>query len=114
MRVTRLKCEYAERYQAKRQPNCGCLECANKWAAAGGSLITMQDFWIFCRSHDWFHEMSDDGRVHRAGAANMDYLKKLAKELGPEAEKILEQWTAHHYSGPQFQREKIEPPPFPY
>lgn len=114
MNVTRLKCEYADRYTAKRQPNCGCLECANKWAAAGGSLITLQDFWCFCRSHDWFHEMSDDPSAHRAGRLNMEYLKKIAEELGKEAETILARWYAHHYSGPAFQREKIEPPPFPY
>lgn len=32
-RPRRAKCTYADRYQAKRAPICGCQVCAEKWAA---------------------------------------------------------------------------------
>lgn len=28
------KCSYADRYQAKRKPTCGCTVCNVKWEAA--------------------------------------------------------------------------------
>ena len=34
MKVTRERCDYADKYQAKREPTCGCAICDVKWKAA--------------------------------------------------------------------------------
>ncbi len=31
MKITKLKCSYYKKYQAKIKPRCGCLKCALKW-----------------------------------------------------------------------------------
>ena len=34
MEVTKMRCDYADKYQAKREPTCGCAICDVKWKAA--------------------------------------------------------------------------------
>ena len=46
--------------------------------------------------HDWFHEMSDDYGVWERGQADWKRLSHSAKQLGPQAERLLEDFSMHH------------------
>jgi hypothetical protein len=62
--------------------------------------MTKQEFYDLCEKHDWYHAMSDDHRVWRAGESSMDRLKREAQNWGYQD--LLTAWSRYHYTGAPF------------
>ena len=70
--------------------------------------MTTAEYFTAVERHDWFYQFSDDHRVYVAG--NADY-ERLVKEATDDTKKrILNDWSAYHYSGPPFGKSKAPKP----
>lgn len=60
--------------------------------------------------HDWFYMMSDDGGVYHRGYNTERLLQDRAKALGPEARRLMADYSAHVFSGETFGKERKPEP----
>jgi hypothetical protein len=60
--------------------------------------LSLRDYWDELDGHDWFHAMSDDGSVWRAGQNHLTYLESEANN-SPEHKKLFKEFQDHIYSG---------------
>lgn len=72
----------------------------------------LQSFYNRVEHADWFYEMSDDHGVYLRGVNQFAELSEEAKG-NPDMEKILTDWTAHHYSGEPWGKPKVPKPERP-
>jgi hypothetical protein len=73
--------------------------------------MTEQEFYDACERHDWFYQMSDDGRVFRAGRATSEQLQAEASvDSTGRKLAIFESWSDYHFSGPAYGSEKAPKP----
>lgn len=74
--------------------------------------MTLTEFYDALARHDWFYEMSDDGRVWRAGVARQKELEKIA-ETSESHRDLFDRYSASVFSGSTWGTEKIERPERP-
>ncbi len=70
-------------------------------------MMNLQEFYKMLENHDWFHMMSDDGRVDRAGSAARARLNDLASGW-PEAKALLNEY--HNYVWSQVRGPELPKP----
>lgn len=58
-------------------------------------MTTLTDYWDRLRRHDWYYGFSDDGRVYRAGEAESQAIRAIAKE-SPEHQAMYDGFVAHY------------------
>ena len=74
--------------------------------------MNLADLFRELERHDWFHAMSDDASVDRAGDANWNRLKSEADKIegGPE---LMRAYSKHVFSGQSFGTPKAPKPECP-
>jgi len=83
---------WRDSYDAARADRPQWMKDNPFWAVTAIEPATLEDFAVALRDHDWYHEMSDDYRAHRAGAARYEELRRVAESLGPEAQTMLQEY----------------------
>lgn len=53
------------------------------------------DYWDRLRAHDWYYGFADDGRAYRAGAAESEVIRRIAKE-SPAHQELYDAFVASH------------------
>jgi hypothetical protein len=74
--------------------------------------VSLKDFYEMLEKHDWYHLMSDDGRVDRMGAANYERIKIIATQ-SPEHQALFDQYEKHMWTGKPWNTEQAPLPEEP-
>lgn len=74
--------------------------------------MTLSEFFNLLENHDWFFEMSDDGRVYRRGESQRARIEQVAAE-SPAHKALFEAFRAHMFSGPAWGTAKQPKPERP-
>lgn len=73
---------------------------------------TLVEYWDMLNNHDWYHMMSDDSRVDRAGTINLSKLLDITK-LGDEYKDLYTEFRTHHFTGKPWDSEQTPKPKRP-
>lgn len=71
--------------------------------------VTLAEYWDLLNKHDWYHMMSDDGRVDRAGSVNFSKLAKIA-EQSDDHKALLAAFHQHYWTGKPWNTEQQPKP----
>ena len=73
--------------------------------------MMLAELWDQLKAHDWYHEMSDDGGVHRRGRANWRRIVGEAEHI-EGGEDLCHAFRTHYYGpGTSFKEGVREPIP---
>ena len=75
--------------------------------------MNLREFYKACESHDWFYMMSDDPEVYARGQSREIELRNDAIRFGPLGLELFQAFSAHHFSGPAWNKPKAPTPPRP-
>lgn len=74
--------------------------------------MNLRELYDDLERHDWFHMMSDDGRIFRGGAANAARLVREAAAI-PGGAELMSAYQQHVFSGDPWGNEKKPKPDRP-
>lgn len=72
--------------------------------------MTLPELYEALERHDWFYAQSDDQSVYLAGHAQWNELARNARTLGPEADRLLADFSYYKW-GPAYDHEPKPPKP---
>ncbi len=75
-------------------------------------MITLREFYELLEKHDWYYMYSDEYRVWKKGEEEASTIQQIVKQ-SEEHRKLLEEYSKHMFSGPQWGTEKGPKPERP-